>query len=132
MLAPCGALCYKTRMATIGTRIHTWLSGRYVGRDEFSNRYYEERRNPKAGTRRRRWVMYNGMAEPSKVPAHWHGWLHHTHDRPAIESARRFGWQKEHLPNLTGTVTRHLPSGHTAKGGKRAANSADYQPWKPE
>ena len=119
-------------MATIGTRIHTFLSGRYVGRDEFGNRYFEARRIPRVGERRRRWVMYHGMAEPSKVPAHWHGWLHYTHDRPAIESARKYGWQKEHLPNLTGTVGRYLPSGHKAKGGQRAATTADYTPWKPE
>ena len=119
-------------MATIGTKLHTLLNGRYVGRDEFGNKYYEHRRTPTEGERRRRWVMYHGMVEPTKVPAHWHGWLHYTHEQPMIDSARRFGWQKDHLPNLTGTVSRYLPAGHAEKGGKRAANTADYEPWEPK
>ncbi len=118
--------------ATIGTRIHTFLHGRYVGRDEFGNRYFEARRSPRAGERRRRWVMYRGKAEPTKVPPHWHGWLHHTVDRPQIENAHRHGWQKEHLPNLTGTLSRYLPQGHINKGGKRAKATADYLPWQPK
>ena len=118
--------------ATIGTRIHTWLTGRLIGRDEFGNRYYESRGTPAAGARRKRWVIYNGIAEPSKVPPHWHGWLHHTLEAPVLEAAKRYGWQKHHLPNLTGTQGRYVPAGHITKGGHRAKNSADYQAWKPE
>lgn len=119
--------------ATIGTRIHTWLSGRFVGRDEFGNRYFEARSmRHRQGTRKKRWVMYHGLAEPSKVPAHWHGWLHYTLDAPVPEAAHKYNWQKQHLPNLTGTTGRYLPSGHISKGGKRAATAADYEPWSPQ
>lgn len=116
--------------ATIGTRIFTLMQGRFIGRDEFGNRYFEARRAMQ-GDFKKRWVIYNGMPEPSKVPAHWHGWLHYTQDAPLAENARKYGWQKQHLPNLTGTVNRYLPQGHISKGGKRAANSADYEPWQP-
>lgn len=116
--------------ATIGTRIFTFLHGRLIGTDEFGNRYYEARRAKLHG-RNRRWVIYNGKPEPTKVPPHWHGWLHHTLERPIPEAAHRYGWQKGHLPNLTGTLMRYLPRGHIEKGGRRAASTADYRPWKP-
>lgn len=120
-------------MATIGTRIYTLLKGKRVGHDEFGNVYYTEKREPEH-RRRKRWVVFKGKAEPSKVPPHWHGWLHYTHDEvpPSGEMPRRYGWQKEHLPNLTGTAARYLPSGHVARGAKRQKNAADYTAWKPE
>lgn len=118
--------------ATTGTRLFTLFYGKLIGRDEYGNRYYEAR-SAKHGARKRRWVVYKGMAEPSKVPPQWHGWLHHTLDAPiADKQAKRFKWQKPHLPNLTGTANRYLPPGHLLKGGQRAANEADYQAWKPE
>lgn len=116
--------------ATIGTRIHSFLFGRYVGSDAFGNRYYEQR--GQSGKQARRWVIYRGVVEPSKVPAAWHGWLHHTHDAPAQEYAQRFAWQKPHLPNLTGTQGRYLPAGHIEKAAARAPATSDYQPWTPE
>ncbi|MBN67014.1 MAG: NADH:ubiquinone oxidoreductase subunit NDUFA12 [Rickettsiales bacterium] len=120
-------------MATIGTRIHTFLHGNLVGRDEFGNRYYEEKRIPK-NRRRKRWVIYKGVAEPTKVPAHWHGWLHYTHNKAPVEGApvRQHAWQKEHVPNLTGTAGRYLPKGHVLNTGERAKTTADYTAWKPE
>ena len=116
--------------ATIGTRIATWLTGKFVGEDEFGNRYYQAKSRRKAERTPRRWVMYNGIVDASKVPAHWHGWLHYTLDAPV--QARRYPWQKEHLPNLTGTVLRYLPQGHIMKSGTRAKTTADYEAWRPE
>ena len=118
--------------ATIGTRLFTLFRGHFVGEDEFGNRYFEERGSPRAGQRLRRWVVYNGVAEPTKIPPHWHGWIHYTHERPLTEQARRYFWQKPHNPNLTGTVGRYLPPGHIEKGGVRSAATSDYQPWRPE
>jgi NADH:ubiquinone oxidoreductase subunit len=120
-------------MATLGTLLFTWLRGVAVGADEFGNRYYTER--PGASTQRRakRWVIYRGKDEASKVPAHWHGWLHYTHDMvPDAALMRRYPWQKEHLPNLTGTRLAYLPNGHLRAGGERAPTTSDYQAWSPE
>lgn len=116
--------------ATIGTRLHTLLKGRCVGRDEYGNRYYEARRTRAGEKHKRRWVIYNGIIDASKVPPAWHGWLHYTHEAPLAHS-RVYAWQKEHKPNLTGTEGRYLPPGHISKGGTRAAAAADYQPWTP-
>jgi NADH:ubiquinone oxidoreductase subunit len=121
-------------MTTIGTRLHTALHGQFVGRDEFGNQYFTARKVPKKGFRRKRWVIYNGQPEPSKVPPHWHGWLHYTVENPPVEGTamQKYKWQKQHLPNLTGTDHRYLPKGHVMRGAKRAKNTSDYVAWKPE
>jgi NADH:ubiquinone oxidoreductase subunit len=117
-------------MASIGTRLFTWLKGEFIGEDEFGNRYYQERgqSNP---WRRRRWVVYEGEVEASRVPPAWHGWLHYTVDRPPAGRIPTWPWQKPHLPNLTGTRAAYRPPGHDLQGGKRAAATGDYEPWKP-
>lgn len=115
--------------ATIGTRLFTLFQGRLVGTDEFGNRYFESRKAAQ-GARKRRWVLYRGTPEASKVPPYWHGWLHHTHAAP-LDAHVKHLWQKKHVPNLTGTTGRYLPQGHISKGGIRAKAVADYEPWTP-
>lgn len=123
---------------TIGTRLFTWLRGELVGTDPFGNRYYRERgqralvRGGGRQSREKRWVMYNGVAEASKVPAMWHAWLHHTIDAvPDNADAKHYPWQKDHLPNLTGTSLAYRPRGSVLRGGHRAAAASDYEPWRP-
>src|SRR3546814_19312322 len=90
-----------------------------------------DRRIPKYG-RRRRWVVDNGEDEASRVPPEWHHWLHDTTDEvPTGSEAKRRPWQKEHLPNLTGTDLAYRPPGHTLKGGLREKATGDYEPWIP-
>ncbi len=116
---------------SLGTRVHTWLFGEFVGTDSSGNRYYRDRRS-KGGKRERRWVLYNGEAEPSRVPPEWHAWLHRiVADPPKPETLRPRPWQKPHQPNLTGTDRAYRPSGHTLKGGQRARGTGDYEPWIP-
>lgn len=118
-------------MATAITRLITLMRGEEVGTDGFGNRYYQDRRIPKYG-RRRRWVVYNGEDEASRVPPEWHHWLHYTTDEvPTGSEAKRRPWQKEHLPNLTGTDLAYRPPGHTLKGGLREKATGDYEPWIP-
>lgn len=118
-------------MATIGTRLFTFLHGRCVGTDTFGNRYYTERRQAKKG-RTRRWVIYKGTAEPSKVPSLWHAWLHYSTDMlPDQMSAPHYEWQKEHIPNLTGTAGAYVPPGHIHRGARRDASASDYEAWSP-
>jgi NADH:ubiquinone oxidoreductase subunit len=124
---------------TIGTRIFTLFKGEFVGKDQFGNRYYRERGRRalvKGGgmrSRERRWVIYKGIAEASRVPPEWHGWLHHTvQNPPAPGSGRRYPWQKQHLPNLTGTPYAYRPEGSLLRGGRRAKATGDYEAWTPE
>lgn len=123
---------------TIGTRLFTWLRGELVGKDAFGNRYYREkgvRRLVKGGgmeSRERRWVLYQGIPEASKVPPDWHAWLHHATDAvPTGDQSGRRPWQKEHLPNLTGTPLAYHPPGSVVRGGRRAPAAGDYEPWSP-
>jgi len=116
---------------TIGTRLFTWLRGAYVGADQFGNRYFQDKKQA-AGQRRKRWVIYDGAAEASRVPPDWHGWLHYTVDTPPPpDGAARRPWQKDHLPNLTGTAEAYLPPGHVLAGGRRDKATGDYEPWTP-
>jgi NADH:ubiquinone oxidoreductase subunit len=115
---------------SLGTRLFTWLRGSYVGSDTYGNRYYRGR--PIAGRKReRRWVIYAGEVEASRVPPEWHGWLHGSQAEPPNPGQPRHSWQKEHLPNLTGTELAYRPPGHTLAGGHRAAATGDYEPWTP-
>ncbi len=125
--------------ATFGAQLTLFRFGaRRVGVDEFGNKYFEERR-PSTEGRKRRYVIYNGYADASRVPSDWHGWLHHTFEEPpqgegddgAKVMARR-PWEKVHQPNLTGTVHAYRPKGSLSRGGERAKATGDYEAWSPE
>ena len=119
---------------TFGTQLWTWRFGELVGEDEQGNRYFRTRGgkiDPSLGFERR-WVVYNGYAEASRVPPSWHGWLHHTVDIPPIEE--RYTpreWEKPHIPNMTGTPAAYRPAGSTLASGRRPKATGDYQPWTP-
>ena len=122
-----------TSGATIGTLFTIAKRGQLVGTDEFGNRYYVSRDNSSYDGRRRRWVVYNGYADASKVPPDWHGWLHYTFDEPPTERPLpRRAWEKDHLPNLSGTPMAWRPQGSLAAEGRRPAATGDYEAWRPE
>ena len=119
---------------TFGTLLWTSLYGELVGEDELGNRYYRTRRGKIDPTlnMERRWVVYNGYAEPSNVPPSWHGWLHHTVDVPPTdENYQPREWEKPHVPNMTGTAAAYRPSGSTLASGRRPKATGDYQAWTP-
>jgi NADH:ubiquinone oxidoreductase subunit len=119
---------------TLGTRLYTWLRGEPMGTDAFGNRYFRDKTGARRydGRREKRWVLYNGEAEASRVPPEWHAWLHHlVNDPPPSGAPRRRPWEKEHVPNLTGTALAYRPPGHDFRGGHRARATGDYEPWTP-
>ena len=65
---------FKMHIFNIGTLIYTLINGVMVGTDEFGNRYYRARKDKLQG-RERRWVLYRGKPEASRVPPEWHAWL---------------------------------------------------------
>src|SRR3954449_9355946 len=87
--------------ATIGARFHIGRRGVFVGQDDRGNRYFEAKDNSDSyDQRKRRWVIYQGYADASKVSPDWHGWLHYTFDAPpTLEPFRIKSWEKDHLPN---------------------------------
>lgn len=112
--------------ATIGTLLDSWRHGEAVGEDAEGNRYFRSRDG------KRRWVIYNGNNDASRVPPEWHGWLHGTFDElpDAILPAPR-AWQAPPEPNLTGTAAAYRPAGALERGGRRAAATGDYEAWQP-
>ncbi|GAA6187548.1 NADH:ubiquinone oxidoreductase subunit NDUFA12 [Litorivita sp. NS0012-18] len=110
---------------TLNTQLYTWRKGVKVGEDEQGNRYY------RTVDGKRRWVIYNGEAEASRIGADWHGWLHHTFkepptDRPMVHKT----WEKPHQPNLTGTPLAYAPAGSIRR--EAPAERSDYEAWTPE
>jgi NADH:ubiquinone oxidoreductase subunit len=120
--------------ATIGIRWTIAKGGVFIGEDDHGNKYYEAKTNHDSyDQHKRRWVIYQGYAEGSKVPAEWHGWLHYTFDEPpTVEPLKRRAWEKDHLPNLSGTVDAWRPQGSISREGERPRAVGDYQAWKPE
>ena len=108
---------------TTGTRFYTWRFGSRVGEDEFGNVYYQ--------SGRRRWVIYAGEADASSVPPEWHGWLHQSWLEPPTEKpVPHKPWEKEHLPNLTGTTRAYAPSGSIRR--EVPTPRSNYEAWSPE
>ncbi len=121
---------------TYGTSFTLFRKGaKQIGTDEQGNRYFEEGGKPSfPDGRRRRWVLYHGVAEPSRVPPDWHGWLHHTFaEPPTIDPLLRQKFEKDHLPNMTGTALAYHPKGSLYKTGDTLEKGLglDYEPWSP-
>ena len=120
--------------ATIGIRFTLGRRGVFIGKDELGNSYYEAKDTSDSyDGRKRRYVVYNGYAEASKVSPDWHGWLHHTFEEPpTVEPLKRQAWERDHIPNLTGTVNAWRPQGSIARSGERQKATGDYEAWRPE
>ncbi len=111
--------------ATLNTSFYTWRHGVRVGEDEEGNVFYRN-----AGDTRR-WVMFNGEAEASRVSPDWHGWLHHTFKEPPTERPlARKPWEKPHEENLTGTAMAYAPAGSIRRA--EPVTRQDYEAWTPE
>ena len=88
---------------TFGTRLQIFFSGKLVGEDKNGNKYYES----KSG---RRWVIYNGEVEASKIPNEWYSWMHYMNNKIENDhNLKKYDWQKEHLPNQTGSENSYHP-----------------------
>ena len=116
--------------ATIGTALFSALNGEAVGSDLAGNRYF--RKAGKDGAPERRWVIYNGANDASRVPAEWHGWLHGSlTGLPESNLPPARIWEVDYTPNATGTAAAYRPAGALERGGKRAAATGDYEAWTP-
>ena len=110
---------------TLGTQIFTARKGQKVGEDAQGNIYYQTEGGKK------RWVIYNGEMQASRVAPDWHGWLHFTWDQPPTKAPLQHkDWEKPHVENLTGTVAAYAPSGSIRAAAPVART--DYDAWAPE
>lgn len=123
--------------ATIGTMLHSARTGEKVGTDAQGNAYFRAKKRTANGGpsdgRERRWVIYNGANDASRVPAEWHGWLHGNFDgTPESNLPPPRIWEVDYTPNATGTVGAYRPQGALERGGHRAAATGDYDAWSPD
>lgn len=111
--------------STLNTAFFTWRHGVRVGEDDQGNVFYRSRDGKK------RWVIYNGESEASRISPDWHGWLHHTWDEPPSDTPLPHKeWEKPHQENLTGTMLAYAPRGSIRR--KNPEPRRDYEAWTPE
>lgn len=110
---------------TLGTQLYTSRKGVKVGEDALGNSYYQ------TADAKRRWVIYNGEIEASKIAPDWHGWLHFTWDQPPTNAPLKHkAWELPHLENQTGTVAAYAPAGSIRRAEPLARR--DYEAWQPK
>ena len=110
---------------TLNTQLLTWRKGVKVGEDAQGNVFYRNADDS------RRWVIFNGEAEASRIAPEWHGWLHRTWDEPPTEKPLvRKAWEKPHVPNMTGTPAAYVPPGSIRRAEPKPRS--DYEAWAPE
>lgn len=110
---------------TLGTQIFTARKGVKVGEDAQGNIFYHTRDD------KRRWVIYNGESEASRISPDWHGWLHFTWNEPPTKVALPHKpWEKPHQENLTGTALAYAPAGSIRHA--QPVERRDYEAWSPE
>jgi NADH:ubiquinone oxidoreductase subunit len=103
---------------TFGTRLYTLFFGKFVGKDENGNKYYESKKG-------KRWIIYNGEIEATKIPNEWFSWIHFTKNKlENTQEIEKFEWQKSHQPNLTGSKESYRPDKNKNNPEKK------YSTWK--
>ena len=109
---------------TIGTRIWSYFNGVLVGSDDQGNKYYKNKNDTK------RWVIYSHIVESTYVSPEWNNWLRFT-SMVVPSDTEKFFWQKNHVPNLTGTNAAYNPE--ISKNKEQQVNTNnDYKKWNPE
>lgn len=110
---------------TLSTQIFTARKGVKVGEDVEGNRYYQTRDG------KRRWVIYNGECQASRIPPDWHGWIHFTWDQPPTDAPLKHkAWELPHQENQTGLATAYVPPGSQRRA--TLIERRDYEAWQPE
>ena len=110
---------------TLGTKLFTFIRGKQVGTDNENNKFYVHKKNSQ-----KRWIIYNGLMDASRIPAEWHDWLHYRTDEIPNESDKKLDWYKMHKENSTGTDESYSPD--LSKDKEPAILKKNYEPWRPE
>ena len=114
---------------SIFLKIYCLLFAKNIGSDQYGNKYFIKKNlSPKNNYRERRFVVYSGIVEASKVPQEWNAWIHHmTNDVPKVQPKKQ-KWIKDHSPNLTGTPFKYEYK--DKKDPKKVKNI--YSVWSPD
>ena len=115
---------------SLGTLLYTWFFGNFVGSDELSNKYYCNSKDFQ-DKNAKRWVIFYGKVEASKIPPHWHAWLHKSIESPPINYKHKYEWQKDHKPNNTGTIDAYHPNIQPLSKSNTDPYKKEYERWNP-
>ena len=81
----------------------------------------------KIAKKNKRWVIYNGEINASKITSDWYSWIHHISDQnPTTRKPEKYSWQKPHIDNKTGSKEAYRPN----KISKKAKTFKKYENWK--
>ena len=106
---------------TLGTFLYTLFFGKFVGKDNSGNKYYQNNKG-------KRWVIYNGEINASKIESDWYQWMHYQiNSDPLKTKVSKYSWQKPHSDNKTGTKEAYRPNKITNK----KKDFKKYESWKP-
>ena len=103
---------------TFGTFLKTLFYGKYVGSDEFGNKYYKSKKDE-------RWVIYGKEIEATKITSDWFLWIHHTVNEIPSNTLKKYDRQKNHIQNLSGTKEAYKPNKISKK-----IKFKNYETWK--
>ena len=68
-------------------KIKNYFFGKFVGKDSFGNKYYESKKG-------KRWVIYSGEIDATKIPVEWYSWIHFTPNRiEKKHNLEKYDWQ---------------------------------------
>ena len=101
-----------------GVFLKTLFFGKFVGSDEYGNKYYSSKKNE-------RWVVYADNIEATKITSDWYLWMHHTIDKIPSSNETKYPWQKKHLESQSGT-----PNSFKPVKIKKRENIKKYETWK--
>lgn len=119
-------------------RIYLNFAGTKVGVDDYGNKYFELKRTDSFG-RKKRYCLYNGKPEASKISPEWFPFMHYQIEASdVIKNRKQYKWQRNALPDLTLSEIKYLPKNHplfdeerNLYNAKGAGNPIKMKFWKP-
>lgn len=120
-------------------KIYLKLFATKVGEDEYGNQFFELKRTDYLG-RKKRYCLYKGYVEASKISPEWHPFMHYQIAAKDVKTTyKQYKWQKPAIPDTTLSNYKFLPKNHmlynenfdvyNTTGSK---NPFKTKVWKPE
>lgn len=114
------------------------FKGKFVGEDEYGNKYYETNQRDYLN-RKKRYCLFNGRVEATKIPPEWHCFMHYQIPKESvILDTKQYKWQKRFLPDLTLSSIKYLPKNHPLYSNqnslyntKSSGNPFKFKAWSP-
>ena len=113
----------------LGTLLYSFFYGKKVGQDKNGNKFYIHKYNLK-----KKWVLYKKIVDPTSLKVAWQLWL--TNNKKEIPSDindnKIYRWQKERVPNYSGSKKSYHPKTSKNEFEKNKKNKSIKEIWSPE